>query len=282
MENIIISNPKELEKTIKRISKAGKEKLHVVSDFDRTLTKAFADGERVTSVINFLMYENYLTEEYSREAKKLLDKYHPIETNPAIPLNEKKKAMLEWWEKHFKLLIKSKLNKKHLEKVLSSDKIQLRKGAEKFLEKLKICRIPLVIISSNGLGGDVIEIMLSKTGKMYDNIHLVSNKYNWDKNGYAVSIQKPIIHSMNKDETEIKKFPFYDAIKNRKNIILFGDSIEDMGMVNGFDYDNLIKIGFMNFEENKLDDYKKVYDVIILNDGSFDYVNELLERLIKD
>ncbi len=69
--------------------------------------------------------------------------------------------------------------------------------------------------------------------------------------------------------------------KNRKNIILLGDNLEDIGMVKGFNYDNLIKIGFLNenVEEN-LEQYKRNYDVIILNDSPLDYVSGLLKKMI--
>ena len=53
-------------------------------------------------------------------------------------------------------------------------------------------------------------------------------------------------------------------------------------MIKGFSYENLIKIGFLNenIEEN-LEAYKKVYDVVILNDGTMDYMNKLLREMIK-
>ena len=51
-------------------------------------------------------------------------------------------------------------------------------------------------------------------------------------------------------------------------------------MVKGFEYDNLIKIGFLNEKaEENLNIYKKNYDVVILNDGSMKYVNGLLRNL---
>ncbi|MBU2415738.1 hypothetical protein KKH86_00740 [Patescibacteria group bacterium] len=71
-----------------------------------------------------------------------------------------------------------------------------------------------------------------------------------------------------------------ELIKNRKNVLLLGDSFGDTEMINGFDYDNLIKIGFLNenVKEN-LEEYKKNYDVVILNDGSMEYVNDLLNEI---
>jgi len=282
IENIIILNPKELEKLKKSISEAGPEKLHVLADFDRTLTTAFVDGKSVPSIMSILRDGNYLTPDYAEKAHALYTKYHPIEIDPKISLEEKKKAMLEWWTTHFDLLIKSGLNKKDLEKVIESGKIRFRGGALDFIEFLYAHNIPLVIMSSSGLGGDVIAMYLAKEGKLYDNIHIVSNSYEWDENGNAIGIKKPIIHVMNKDETAIQNYPVFDVIKNRKNVILLGDSLGDIGMITGFDYDNLIKIGFLNenVEEN-LKEHKRNYDIIILNDYSMDYVNVLLREIIK-
>ena len=87
---------------------------------------------------------------------------------------------------------------------------------------------------------------------------------------------------MNKDETAIQDFPVFEIIKNRKNVLLLGDGLGDAGMIDGFDYNNLIKIGFLNekIEEN-LPSFKKVYDILALNDSSMDFVNTLLNSLIK-
>jgi 5'-nucleotidase len=136
-------------------------------------------------------------------------------------------------------------------------------------------------MSSAGIG-EVISMVLKKEGRLYDNIYIISNVFTWDKNGNAISIREPIIHAMNKDETEIKNLPVFDLIKNRKNVLLLGDNLEDAGMVKGFDYKNLIKIGFLNenVKEN-LERYKNNFDVVILNDISLDYVNQLLKEIIK-
>jgi hypothetical protein len=60
-----------------------------------------------------------------------------------------------------------------------------------------------------------------------------------------------------------------------------GDGVNDIDMIEGFDYDNLIKIGFLNenVEEN-LPEVKKNFDVIILNDGNMDFVNNLLKEIV--
>ena len=53
-------------------------------------------------------------------------------------------------------------------------------------------------------------------------------------------------------------------------------------MIKGFDYDNLIKIGFINEDvEKNLKYYSKVYDALIINDFSMDYINKILKEMIK-
>jgi len=280
LENVVISNPTKLEKIKKEFQKGGIEKLHILSDFERTLTYAFVEGEKVPSLISVLRSSGeYLGDDYARKAQALFDKYHPIEIDPKIPIEEKKKAMEEWWTTHFNLLIKLGLNKKHLEKAVKSEKIKLREGAEEFFNFLKKYKIPLIIMSSSGLG-EAISMFLEKEGKLLAHVYIISNSFFWDDNGNAVSVKTPVIHSMNKDETVLKDFPFYDKIKDKKNVILLGDNLEDIEMVAGFNYDNLIKIGFLNekIEEN-LEAYKKIYDILILNDSSMNFVNNLLKEI---
>jgi 5'-nucleotidase len=58
------------------------------------------------------------------------------------------------------------------------------------------------------------------------------------------------------------------------------DSLEDIGMITGFNYDNLIKIGFLNEKiEDNLEYYGQNYDAIILNDSSMDFVNKILKEM---
>ncbi|MEW6063333.1 MAG: hypothetical protein AB1571_03115 [Nanoarchaeota archaeon] len=205
-----------------------------------------------------------------------------MEIDPSISLEEKKKAMLEWWTTHFKLLIKSGLNKKDLEKVVNSKNVRFGNGVLEFIDILHKYDIPLVIMSSSGLGKEAISMYLEKEGRLYKNVYIISNSFEWDKDGRVIGIKEPIIHSMNKDETMVKDFPdIYKVIKDRKNVLLLGDSIEDIGMVEGFDYNNIVKIGFLNkkIEEN-IESYKKNFDMIMLNDSDKFYVDELLKKII--
>lgn len=283
MENIVIPNHKKLEKLKEQISEQGAERLHILADFDRTLTHAFIKGEKVPSIISILRSSGeYLGEDYAKKALALYDKYHSIEIDSSIPFKEKKKAMHEWWKIHFDLIVKSGLNRSHLDEVVSSGKMKFRRGALEFFDFLHKHKVPLIIMSASGLGSDVIAALLEKEGRLYNDIYIISNSFVWDKKGNAIDIKKPIIHCLNKDETILKNFPCYKAIKQRKNILLLGDNLEDVKMIEGLDYDYLIKIGFLNERiEEELEYYKRNYDAIILNDSSMDYVNKILRDMLK-
>ncbi len=282
MEKIICER-EILEKRKKEFKKAGIEKLAIFSDFERTLTKAKVKGKNVLSFSGILRESpQYLGKEYCQKAKALFEKYFPIEENTQIPIYKRKKAMQKWWQSHFSLLVKYGLTKKILKKIAKSKKIKLRRGVKKFFLFLRKHQIPLILISASGLGKETLEFFLKKEKLFFPNVQIISNEYLWDDNEKAIKIKSPILHSLNKDEINFKNFPhIYEKIKNRKNVILLGDMIEDVKMIKNFDYENVIKIGFLNERvSEKIKKYKKAFDCLILNDGSFLFVNKLLKEVI--
>jgi 5'-nucleotidase len=224
--------------------------------------------------------EKYLTPDYPEKAQALYDKYQPIEIDPKIPLAEKQILMHRWWSEHYELLVKSGLTKQDLARVAQSKKIALRLGAVEFMKFLHHYDIPLVILSAAGLGFETIQMYLGNKNLMYENVHIVSNVLQWDENGKAIGVQEPIIHTCNKNYAAVKELEFFETIRERKNIILLGDGTGDAAMVEGFEYDNIIKIGFLNENaEEHLESFHKNFDVIILNDGSMDFVNTLMREI---
>lgn len=277
---VIIPNPQNLEQLKSKIKRAGYQNLHILSDFDRTLTYGTINGVKTPSLISMLRDGSHLTEDYAKKAHALFDKYHPIELDSKIPLEEKKKLMQEWWKTHNKLLIESGLSKSDLEDIVKNGRVKLREGVPEFLDFLHKHNIPLVILSASGCG-DALQLFFQKIGRDYPNIFYITNKFNWDKNGRAFSTKGPIIHCMDKDETILEKIPeVFQSIKNRRNVVLLGDSIGDLGMIEGFDYLNLLRVGFLNSDYDKSKEkYEKNFDVILEGDGNFNYVNTLIRDL---
>lgn len=276
---IIISDEDYFNAKKKKILSDGANKFHVIADFDKTITKAFVAGKKIPSIISELRNGKYLSEKYAKRAHALFDKYHPYEISHDLSIKEKKEKMEEWWRTHFNLLIKEGLNKKDIENVVKNGAVELRDGALKFFDILHKKKIPLIILSSSGIG-DAILMYLKKYKKNYNNIHIVSNFFEYDKLGNTLNVKEPIIHSMNKSEVSLESMSWFAKIEDRKNILLLGDGMGDVSMVKGFLYDSLIKVGFLNDNVDKnLKTYKELFDVNILNDGSFEFVNNLLEEL---
>jgi 5'-nucleotidase len=270
---IFISDPKTLADKTARLIAAGPDNLQVVSDFDRTLTPHFVDGQKTIAPINLLR----LTPDYAGQAQALYDHYHPLEIDNNLSLEKKKEAMDEWWHKHFELLIASGMTRSDIENVVKQSHLKLRPGADVLLDRLRELRIPLVIFSASGLGEESISIFLEYNHKLSTNVHIVSNDFLWDQEGRAVGYREPVVHVFNKNETILHSFSFYEQVASRRQIILLGDSLGDLGMIEGIAYDNLIKVGFLNEEiEANLEAYQRAFDIVITNDGSCAPVNELL------
>lgn len=275
-----ITNEKKLNNFKEKFETKKYGNIHVLADFDRTLTYGTnKNGERRPSLISVLRNGDYLSENYAERAHALYDKYHPIEVDPNISEKEKREAMYEWWKDHDELLKECGFKKEHLEDIVEDSGIRFRKGVKRFLDFLYKKEIPLVIISASG-AGEAIPMFFEKKKVNYPNIHFVVNEFRWDEEGFSLGFQEPIIYSLNKDETVLSKFPeIHEKIKDRKDVVLLGDSEGDVDMVTGFDYNNLLKIGFLSYEitEERKEKFKEVYDIILEGDGDFGFVNELFK-----
>ena len=278
MENIIISNKELFEQKKQKFKEAGVLSVHVVADFDRTLTKAFDRGEKVGSAIAQIRNNNYLSDEYTKKAHLLFDYYHPIEIDSSISIEKRSLEMQDWWSKHLELIVKSGMKREIVEDIVEKDYLPARDGFEEFMGFLNKKSIPLLILSS-GLG-DIIDGFLEKKNLISENVHVISNYFDFDETGFAKGYKGKVVHVFNKDESQIKDTPYFEKIVKRKNVFLLGDSIGDLKMVNQINFSEIIKIGFLNENvKNNLDEFKQNFDVIILNDGSLDFVNELLKEL---
>ncbi len=281
MQKIIYTNPKNLEKILENMKKEGLEKLHILADFDRTLTKTFINGKKRHSLIHSMEEKWYLGKEFSKEYKQNFEYYYPIEIDPNIFLEEKNKHMEEWWINTNKLLIKNNLNKNDIRKIVNNWNIEFREWVKEFLDFLKQNSIPLIIISASWLWVESIKYFFEENNVFYDNIYIISNDFVWDKDWKAINYKTPVIHTFNKWETILKEFPeIYEKIQNRKNVILLWDSLWDHHMIDWFDYKNLVKIWFLNEKEDELiQEYQKRYDIVITWDWDFGEVNRILKNL---
>ncbi|MFC1801753.1 hypothetical protein ACFLZB_04800 [Nanoarchaeota archaeon] len=277
MEGVHIVNAEDLKRKIKQFNK---NNFHLVSDFDSTLTQSFVNGERVHSSYSYVRGGDYLSKDFFKRSITLTEYYRPIEFDPNVPQKEKDEKMVEWWTKHYDLLIECDMHIEVIKEIVEGEKILLRKGSSEFFDLVKKYDIPLLIFSA-GLG-NLIEEFLKAKGNLTKRTHIISNFLVFDEEGKAVSYVRPLIHTFNKKEVQIKDLPYQKEILEKKNVILLGDHIGDVTMCHGVDHDCMIKIGFLNEDADKLmDSYAQHFDVIIINDGSMDYVNNLLKEILE-
>jgi len=278
-ENIHIKNPSELNQKIAKLKKDGINSLHIVADFDSTLTKAFVDGEKVFSAFEQFRKHNNLGNDYTERSYELKNHYRPLEFSKKLSVEEKKIKMNEWWEKHWKLMIECGITLDSILNIVEKGKVENREGTEELFELLRVKRVPFLILSS-GLG-DFITAFYKQQNMLSENVHIISNFFKFDKNGKSVDAFKPFITSYSKGTVLIKNFPYHKEIEERRNVILLGDSLGDTNMSDGIKYDCVVKIGFINDrKEQDIDEFGKLFDVLILDDGDMYYVLEMLKDIV--
>lgn len=278
-ESVIIPHPERLDVAKLTIRRDGAEKFHVLADFDNTLTRAFVNGEKAPSIIGQLRKGKYLTPEYPDAAQALFDYYAPIEHDHTRSLDERKEEMHTWWKRHFALLEQSGFNRDVINDVVLHSTLQFRDQIKDFIDFLEGHQIPLIIMSA--APGDMITAHLEHEGLLRTNVHAIANLYQFDEAGNAIKIKEPIIHSLNKHEVVIRHFPVFETIKDRPNILLLGDGLGDIGMAEGFEYKEIIKVGFLNQNiETNLPVYSENFDMVITDDGSMEAINEMLIEMI--
>lgn len=247
---------------LNKIKNWNDESIHILADFDKTITSGNSDASW-----GILSKSCLVCKEYVKERQDMYDKYRPIELDENLDYNTKNDLMSEWWDKHINLLIKYKLSEDIINDAAKNLRVMsFREGGKEFLEDMKNRNIPIIIISA-GIG-NFIEQFLITNNCNFDNIYIVSNFISFE-NGIAAGISENVIHSLNKNEVAIPS-NVKEVIKNRQNIILLGDSISDVRMVENRDNNNVLKIGFLEekIEEN-MKYYEEQFDIVCIDNTSF-------------
>jgi len=260
--------------TKERIKDWKDDSIHVLTDFDRTITAGASE-----SSWSVLSKSNLVSKEYVKERQDLYNYYRPIEIDESMDFEEKNKLMTEWWHKHINLFIKYKLSEDVIKEASNNLRVMsFRKGAKEFLENMHKRNIPVIIISA-GIGNFVKEFLI-KNECNFPNIYIVSNFIKFE-NKIATGVIGNVTHSLNKNEVFLPK-EIKDIIKNRPNIILLGDSISDTLMAKENERNEALKIGFLEekIEENKKY-YEDTFDIVGINNVGFEDLAQEINILNK-
>jgi cytosolic 5'-nucleotidase 3 len=276
MTDVIIPNEKEFNEKLKRLILGGKDNLHVISDFDATLSKSLSSNEKSNTTFGKIQNSGLLGESFERKSKELKDYYQPIEHSIGLAKEEKAVKMREWTVKAWNLIVESKLNRSLIDEINENQKIEMRLGALDFVTDVTSIDIPLLIYS----GGikEIIDGALKEEASM----EVLSNYFLFDDQGEINGWIPKLIDSSAKTGDYIKQFSHFEKIKEKDHVIVMGDLVEDLRVLEGLDHQVELKIGFLNrnVEEN-LDIFKEKFDVVIINDGPMTFVNEMIKQIIE-
>jgi len=261
LNNFTYKDKRKVNKKIDSFLNSGSEKIHLVLDFDRTLTT----GEDFTT---WAIFGAHLTQKGRIKYKKAYDKYRPLEVSNKMKLSH----AVAWWEEMLALYKENKVKWQDVMRDVRT-KMSVRSGAKELFDVCNKKGIPTVIISAGTK--NIIEAMFKRfdikpttilsTELFFDPEGRMSG---WDRNS--------LIHVLNKKEmghAQISRIR-----KLRPKTILIGDSMQDANMVNG--NKNVLRIIVDN---PRVDDvskdkafYKDVFkkfDLVIKNRSLFPVVD---------
>lgn len=279
----IVSNVEVTAKKVDKILLDGLNNLHIICDFDATMTRYYKNKdrkERNPGSHLILSSSSRLTDEFKEETKLLLEKYYPIEINPKLTKEQKIPYMVEWWNKAHELLIKQQINIDDFATMVDETPVEMRSGLKELIDKCKEKKVPFLIFSA-GIGNVIEQVLIRKNLYHRENMHIVSNQMKFNlETGICDDFTEPTIHIFNKSEIAVKHSPYHTTIENRRNVILLGDSIGDLHMADGIKHDVCLTIGFLNHDvDNLLKSYLENFDVVVIDDGPMDVVNIILQEI---
>jgi cytosolic 5'-nucleotidase 3 len=271
---------KDFEDKLKRIIKDGEEHLHLIIDFDKTITKeCTSKGVRNTS-FGIIQKSKLMPQGYVKETNEFYKYYHDLEMSRTISQKEKTKYMIEWWVRVYEIMKKYNLNLNQIKEIVKENPFIFRKGTKNLFDLCEKANIPILIFSA-GIT-QVIELGLKHENLNQKNVHVVSNKFEFNEDGSINNFGPIVVQSQNKDERIVRGTPYEKILKKKRNVIVIGDLPADVTMTRGMDHDNELYIGLLNeFSEEKLKQYLDNFDAVITHDGPFDFVIDLIKSISK-
>lgn len=276
--NLYIPDESLLNQKIAQIRSGWVDKMSVISDFDRTLTRMTFGDRKITGWLAMIREWGHLPDEYVLRARKLFEDYHPIEIDSIIPLEEKIPKMIEWATAHMWLFVEYKLQKQQIIDTASQNLSVLRSWFSQMLDTLDSNWIPLVVSSAGSW--DLIRAFLMLTNASVDRVFVHSNHLTFDENGFAIW-HGNIVNILDKDLSKVDFWEHQKEINGRTSRIILGDGLQDAVMADGLESTTTLKVWFLNMSvERDLAAFCEAFDMVITWDSSLWPVEELLYEIL--
>lgn len=275
---LIISQPNIFDQKCSILSSWGVDKLQVITDFDRTLTRMEVNGVKKIWSFAMLQHSGYLPLEYQNKALELFHTYFKIEMDHSLPLEYRKQKMTEWTAKHMTLLIKYGLTDTHIQQTAKENLEVLRKWIDDFFQYVSEKWAPIII--SSAWVWNLIEQFLLSMGIDMGNIHIHSNFLHFDEQGLPWGFSD-IVNILDKDLSVVDFGSFQMKLRGRIHCIVLGDAPQDVHMIANMWFNETLKIGFLNHDvDTLLSHYTALFDAVIVGDWDFSHVNRMIREII--
>lgn len=286
---VVFRNKESFLKKVSSFQNVGSSGTFVISDFDFTLSKFKINNQRGASCHKVLEDCGLLDPVYHHDAQAIQKKYYAYEVDPHLDEPTRIKYMIEWVVKAHELLIQHGLTKdlikRAVDDALLRQRFTFREHSIDFLHLLKQQNIPILIFSA-GIA-DILEEILSRSIPLPDrDIAVISNRCHFDGPNERLSgFDEPMIHVYNKRASFYLQHEFFHRSDlqdgKRNHLLLFGDSLGDIHMSEGLkiDPENILRIGFLNDSLERMEEYVNNFDVVILDDPSFQIPMDIINTI---
>ena len=305
-KNIKYANKDLFEKKLKEFAlsyRNNKNSVAVVTDFDYTITTPidYKTGKGYKS--SYYLYDEDLIggdqNKFNEKRQALHDIYSKYEFSTQYDLETRRQKMEEWYKKNISLYFNEKFTLDSIDEMVQKCKNNLlfRKNAKEYIELLISMGIP-IIIESGGITQFIIGIL--KT--IFPNINqlikekkimVVSNSFTFDEKTKGCNgLEHEVINCFNKEDflgnVVNKEFP------ELKSVLVLGDNLGDADSIKKINVkkENIIGFGFINlpvdvvdnenkkeYVENKINEYKNVYDVALVGDCDYEPIIDILNKI---
>ncbi|CAH1105657.1 unnamed protein product [Psylliodes chrysocephalus] len=276
---ILVKDPDELNKKLENFICGGYEHLSIISDYDQTITKQHVNGKSQLHAFGILQRCPSIPSEVYKIVSNITETYKPLDRNLSIPESQRKIFMNEWWTKTIEAYKGLKISSEEMVNTTLKYGPPARDNAKEFFDLLNKANVPVLLISAGV--GEFLEPLLIKMNICSPNVELLTNYLKLDEDGKIVGYKASPIHTENKNILDFKNTKFYGKIGNRHNVIVMGDHLGDVAVLDNLDkVENVLKIGFFyGNNESSLPTWLNTYDIVLKDDQTMDVPIAILKLL---
>lgn len=280
--SVIINDAKSVERKLQAMFQDGTSNLHLISDFDMTLTKYLVNGQRNTTSHAVLATSSRTPQLLKEKTDALYAEYYPIEVSHELTPQQKFPFMEAWWHKVHAVIVEAGLTRGDLEHMVREAPITWREGMPALVHACHQQGVPLLVFSA-GLADVILEV-LSQSRMLTPNVHVISNKmvFSAAPPHRVEGFEEPVIHVFNKNEGALSaaNVPYFREVAHRENVVLLGDSLGDLRMSEGMPHRTLLTVGFLNHDVPQLlPTYRQAYDLVLVDDAPMTLLHDLLTAI---